>query len=308
MEVDYTITSLIDSVKRRCSVPTAQSLFQNTDFAKLLSEEMQSIIVPIIMSEQEDYFIHYKDMTIDGTTKEFRIPDRAIGGKLKDVGFYNSAGDTLNLRPRLSIDDYGNSRGNFVSELTGYYLRDNKIVFKPAPNNTGETLRVYYYRRPSNLVQLSESGKITAIDTDTKIVTIDTVQSSWTTANTFDFTRGRGMFQSLGDDLAITAMPDSSSLTFTETLPTDLAVGDYVALAGKSPIAQIPYEAHHLLAQLGAIKVNEALGDMQGMQMAQSKYDVLVNAMIRSINNRVDGSPRKVTNRNGIFTAHGKYF
>ena len=308
MEVDYTITTLIASVKRRCSVPTAQSLFQNTDFASLLSEEMQSIIVPIIMSEQEDYFIHYKDMTIDGTTKEFRIPDRAIGGKLKDVGFYNSSGDTLNLRPRLSIDDYGNRRGNFVSDLTGYYLRDNKIVFKPAPNNTAESLRVYYYRRPSNLVQLSETGKITAIDTDTKIVTIDTVQSSWTTSKTFDLIRGRGMFQSLGDDLAITAMPDSSSLTFTETLPTDLAVGDYVALAGKSPIAQIPYEAHHLLAQLGAIKINEALGDMQGMQMAQSKYDVLVNAMIRSINNRVDGSPRKVLNRNGIFTSHGVFF
>jgi hypothetical protein len=58
----------------------------------------------------------------DGTIKEFRIPDRAIGGKLKDVGFYNSAGDTLNLRPRLSINDYGNRRGNFVSSLTGYYL------------------------------------------------------------------------------------------------------------------------------------------------------------------------------------------
>tara|TARA_R100000781_G_scaffold6971_3_gene6878 strand:- start:402 stop:1325 length:924 start_codon:yes stop_codon:yes gene_type:complete len=305
MEVDYTITSLIASVKRRCSVPTAQSLFQNTDFASLLSEEMQSIIVPLIMSEQEGYFIHSKDMTIDGSTKEFRIPDRAIGGKLKDVGFYNSNSDTLNLRPRLSLEDYGNRRGNFLHDLTGYWLKDNKIVFNPAPTDTGDTVRVYYYRRPSNLVQLSETGKITAIDTDTKVVTIDTVQSSWTTANTFDFIRGRGMFQSLGDDLAITAMPDSSSLTFTDTLPTDLAVGDYVALSGKSPIAQIPYEAHHLLAQLGAIKVNEALGDMQGLQMAQSKYDVLVNAMLRSINNRVDGSPRKVVNRNGIFTSAG---
>ena len=219
MEVDYTITTLIASVKRRCSVPTAQSLFQNTDFASLLSEEMQSIIVPIIMSEQEDYFIHYKDMTIDGTTKEFRIPDRAIGGKLKDVGFYNSSGDTLNLRPRLSIDDYGNRRGNFVSSLTGYYLRDNKIVFKPAPNNTAESLRVYYYRRPSNLVQLSETGKITNIDGQT--VTIDTVQSTWETGTkTFDLIRGRGMFQSLGDDLAA-ELPSSSSLTFTATLPTD---------------------------------------------------------------------------------------
>jgi hypothetical protein len=305
MEVDYTITTLIASVKRRCSVPTAQSLFQNTDFASLLSEEMQSIIVPIIMSEQEDYFIHYKDLTIDGTTKEFRIPDRAIGGKLKDVGFYNASGDTLNLRPRLSIDDYGNRRGNFVSDLTGYYLRDNKIVFKPAPTNTGDSLRVYYYRRPSNLVQLSETGKITNIDGQT--VTIDTVQSTWGSSNTFDLIRGRGMFQSLGDELAAT-LPSSSSLTFTETLPTDLAVGDYVALAGKSPIAQIPYESHHLLAQLGAIKINEALGDMQGMQMAQSKYDILANAMIRTINNRVDGSPRKVLNRNGIFSTNGAFF
>jgi hypothetical protein len=231
MEVDYTITSLIASVKRRCSVPTAQSLFQNTDFASLLSEEMQSIVVPIIMSEQENYFVHFKDEAIDGTTKEFRIPDRAIGGKLKDVAFYNSTSDALNIRPRLGLDDYGNAKGNFVGDLTGYFLRDNKIVFKPAPTNSNDSLRIYYYRRPSNLVQLSESGKITDINTGTKTVTFDTVQSSWGTSKTFDLIRGRGMFQSLGDDLAITAMPDSSSITFTETLPTDLAVGDYVALA-----------------------------------------------------------------------------
>jgi hypothetical protein len=308
MEVDYTISTLIDSVKRRCSVPTAQSLFENTDFASLLSEEMQSVIVPLIMSEQEDYFVHYKDYSIDGSTTEFRIPDRAIGGKLKNVGFYNSSADSLDLRPRLSIEDYGNRSGNFVHDLTGYYLRDNKIVFKPAPTNVGDSLRVYYYRRPSNLVPISESGKITTIDTGTKQVTINTLQTSWGTSNTFDFIRGRGMFQSLGDDLTISAIESNSTLTFTDALPSDLAVGDYVSLAGKSPIAQIPYEAHHLLSQLGAIKINEALGDMQGMQMAQSKYDVLVNAMLRSINNRVDGSPRKVTNRNGIFTSAGAFF
>ena len=122
MEVDYTITSLIDSVKRRCSVPTAQSLFQNTDFASLLSEEMQSIIVPLIMSEQEDYFVHSTDLDIDGSTKEFAIPDRAVGGKLKDVGFYNSSADSLDLRPRLALEDYGNRRGNFLHDLTGYWL------------------------------------------------------------------------------------------------------------------------------------------------------------------------------------------
>jgi hypothetical protein len=259
------------------------------------------------MSEQEEYFVHFKDETIDGTVKEFRIPDRAVGGKLKDVAFYNPSSDSLNIRPRLSLDDYGNSKGNFVGELSGYFLRDNKIVFKPAPTNSSDSLRIYYYRRPSNLVQLSETGKITAINTGTKTITFDTVQSTWGASNTFDLIRGRGMFQSLGDDLAIDSMPDTSSIIFTATLPTDLAVGDYVSLAGKSPIAQVPYEAHHLLAQLGAIKVNEALGDLQGMQMAQSKYEMMVNAFIRSINNRVDGSPKTIVNRNGIFSSSGVF-
>ena len=71
MDVDYTITSLISSVKRRCSAPTAQQLFQNTDFASLLSEEMQSMVVPVIMAEHQDYFVHTKDYTIDGSTKGY---------------------------------------------------------------------------------------------------------------------------------------------------------------------------------------------------------------------------------------------
>lgn len=306
MDVDYTITSLISSVKRRCSAPTAQQLFQNTDFASLLSEEMQSMVVPVIMAEHQDYFVHTKDYTIDGSTKEFRIPDRAIGGKLRDVGFYNSSSNTLDLRPRLSIEDLGNRRGNFVQDLGGYYLQDNMIIFDKAPSNTSDVLRVYYYRRPSNLVQLSESGKITNIDG--KIVTFNTVQTAWTTSNTFDFIRSKGMFQSLGDNLTVNDKPSDSSLTFVDDLPTDLAVGDYVALAGKSPIAQIPYESHHVLAQLGAIKVNEALGDLQGMQMADAKYKQLLDNMIKTINTRVDGSPKKVTNRNGIFKTRGVYF
>ena len=89
MAIDYTTTALVSSIKRRASVPTSQSLFETTDFNAILTDEMQSIIVPIILAEQQDFFVHSQDIAMDGVVKSFDIPSRSIGMKLKDVGFYN---------------------------------------------------------------------------------------------------------------------------------------------------------------------------------------------------------------------------
>ena len=92
------------------------------------------------------------------------------------------------------------------------------------------------------------------------------------------------------------------------TLPDGIAVGDYVSESGKSPIPQIPYEGHHLLAQLVAIKVLEALGDAKGMQLAMSKYDSMLKNFIKLITERVDSSPKKIISRGSIFKSRSRYF
>ena len=300
MAIDYTTTALISSVKRRASVPTSQSLFEATDFNAILTDEMQSIIVPLIMAEQQDFFVHAKDLAISGTATDFDIPTRSIGMKVKDVGFYNSSSNNFDSRPRLTINDFGDPQGDMVKSLGGFYLQGNTIKFSVAPTNTGDTLRVYYYRRPNNLVAENKAAKITSIDTDNKILTFGSRPTAWTTSTTFDLIKGTPGFHSLSDDATISAI-DTLTLTFSDELPTGLAVGDWVGESGESAVAQVPYSAHPLLAQLGSIKVLEALGDLKGMQMAQEKYQMLVQNFIRTISKRVDNSPKKIVNRNGIF-------
>jgi len=301
MAIDYTTTALIASVKRRASVPTSQSLFESTDFNSILTDEMQSIIVPLIMAEQQDFFIHSKDLAIDGSTREFDIPTRAVGMKVKDVGFYRTSSNNFDSRPRLNISDFGDPQGDMVKSLGGFYLQGNKIVFSDAPTNTGDKLRVYYYRRPNNLIAENKAAKIASIDTGTKTLTFGSRPTAWTTSTTFDLIKGTPGFHSLADDATVSAI-DTLTLTFTDDLPTGLAVGDWVGESGESPVAQIPYSAQPLLSQLGSVKILEALGDLKGMQMAQEKYQMLVQNFVRTISKRVDNSPKKIINRNGIFS------
>jgi len=306
MSIDFTTTALIESVKRRIAIPTSQALYSNLDFCKLATDEMQSVLVPLMLSEQEDYFLHSDDQTINGTSTEYDIPERAIGRKVRDVGFYSSSSDEYTQRPRLSVEDYGDRLGNFVSTLGGYFFKGDRITFKPAPTNTTDKLRVYYYRRPNNLVRESDAGKITNINTATKVVTLNNAKSDWGTTTSFDLVKGKGGFRSLSDSFTVSGV-SGFDLTFS-SLPDGIEVGDWVAPEGLSPVAQIPYEGHHLLAQLTAIKVLEGLGDAKGMGMAQEKYEFLLKNFLKTLSDRVDGSPRKVNNRGGILRSRNRIF
>ena len=306
MAIDYTTTALIESVKRRIAIPTSQALYTNLDFCKLATDELQSVLVPMMIAEQEDYFLHSDDQSIDGTTTSFNLPDRAIGRKIRDAGFYSSSGNEYVQRPRLEVEDYGDRTGNLVSTLGGYFFQGDQIIFDPAPTNVSNQLRIYFYRRPNNLVRETDCGKITNINAGTKVVTLNNASTSWDTGTKFDAIKGSGGFRSLQDSFTVSLIA-GYDLTLS-SLPTGLAVGDWICPEGQSPIAQIPYEGHHLLAQLTAIKVLEGLGDAKGMGMAQEKYEFLLKNFIKTLTDRVDGSPRKVVNRSGIFRSNRRVF
>ena len=83
-------------------------------------------------------------------------------------------------------------------------------------------------------------------------------------------------------------------------LPDDLAVGDWVAETGFSPIPQIPFEAHKLLEQRVVIKILEGLKDQTGMKMAEDGYEAMVEKFTQLVTPRVDGAPQKLVSRRGL--------
>lgn len=298
MSVDYSSDALIANVKRRAMTPTSQGLYENTDFCALLTDEMQSYIVPLIIGVKEDYFLNYKDYAIDGETKSFEIPDRAIGETLEGVEFFNSGSNTHGNPSRQDMLGLG-SPLNFV-DCGGYFIRDNHVVFNEAPTNTQDVLRMHFPRRPSNIVPTNQAGRVTGIDTVTKTVSLSYAPTTWTTSTLFDFIRGKGGFTTLGDDKSVTAI-NGFDLTFTDDLPAGLAIGDWVSENGESPVAQIPYEAHHLLCQAVAIKLQEGMSDANMIKFAEEKLKKLETAFLKVIKSRVATQPKKIVNRKGIF-------
>jgi hypothetical protein len=80
-------------------------------------------------------------------------------------------------------------------------------------------------------------------------------------------------------------------------IPKDLEVGDFMPLAGETPIPNVPTELHMVLAQRVAQRVLEALGDSEGLNNATAKVAEMEMKLTSMMDNRVEGAPRKIVNR-----------
>jgi hypothetical protein len=84
----------------------------------------------------------------------------------------------------------------------------------------------------------------------------------------------------------------------TSDLPSRLAVGDWISLAGETPIPQIPDELRPVLAQATAVGVNEAM-NLPGLDSARKTLDEMLKAVSLLLTPRVTGAQKKVVQRNG---------
>ena len=129
----------------------------------------------------------------------------------------------------------------------------------------------------------------------------------------FDFVQGKSPSKIIGFDRAVASV-DSTAKTLTfntsELTTVDLfsitpqqlnfEAGDYLMTAEESIVAQLPTELQPILAQRTAIKMLEALGDVEGMKMAQNELERMEYNAMTLIDNRVEGAPQKITNRHSI--------
>lgn len=298
--IDYTTTGLIANAQRRAQMPNSQSLFQNADFLALMTDEMHSFVVPMIKAKNDEYFVVNIDVPLVANTSTYTIPTRAIGGSLRDVVLVDANGNESDL-PRLQPEFI---KGDAISNnrLSGIYFRNDSIVFFPAITTpqAGLSLRWKIERMPNDLVAVDQAARITAINTSLNQITITNTPSSWGVTTTFDIVLPVPLFTSIVDDQAITNI--GANVITVAALPTGIAVGQWIAESRTSPFVQLPYEAHKLVAQLGAVKLLEAIEDAAGVTAAEKKADKMMKAFSSAITPRMKSASKKTVNRSGIFT------
>jgi hypothetical protein len=287
----YTSDVLIASIKRLGSIPTTQNLIKQADFLALINEQLQSKLVPMLMKVREEYFGADFDYTIVAGQSTYRIPQRAIGGKLRDVQYVTSS--YASSLPRIDESEITSS-----SSLRGFAIAGNSVLLSPTPQSSTDKLRLKHYRRPNTVTDVSSAGQIQSINLSTNQVTCLTVPTTFATGVLCDMVKAQAGFECLQIDSAITNI-SGSTITFA-SLPTDIAVGDFITIATESPLPQIPQELHPVLAQMVVVKCLEALSDSEGLQNAKANLNESMKEVMDLIAPRVDGAQKKIKSNNSI--------
>ena len=302
MSNHLTSTTLIQRIKLRGMIPTSQNTFTNQGFLDLANDEMQLGVIPSILKYHEEFFLTQSETSLVGDQSSYLIPERAIGSKLRDVFFKDEQGNKFEMT-RVTPEDQAYYEYNSGSRYNKFYFRDGKIQLIPDVESTVTgSLLFEYYKHPGMLVLESKVGVVTVINTVTGEVTVSSLPSEFTTSTPLDFIQKNSPHQTLGLDKTPTAVTTGTKIiTFsTSDLPSTLAVGDHIALAGESFIPQIPDELHSLLSQRVVCRCLEALGTTQDLQNANAKLAEMEDKMSTLIDNRCEGAPQKINNRHSI--------
>lgn len=289
MPSEYLASAQISAIRDLGMLPAGGETETDAILLAHMNRESRGYLTKLLMSVREGYQVASVDLPIVAGQLAYRIPSRAVGAKLKLVQFVDDDDAVATVNPM----PFENGEANgLLGGGGGYYLQGNSIVLASS-SSAGSTLRLTYFRRMNKIVASTAAAEISLINTATKAVTLTSPPATFTSSATYDFVQGLPHFDTLGADLAATIA--GSVLTFAAALPDGLAVGDYVALAGQTPIPQAPLELHDVLAMRATFVYLFSLGNPKA-QAAEKMLEQAKADALELISPRVEGSPAVIKN------------
>lgn len=286
----YTTTEFLNSVRQRGSIPTTtntNNVNSTSNLLALATEELHIGLLPLIMSVRAEFYVATKTYAITQDLAEYAVPPRASGMILRDVQIV--AGTEIKSLTEIQSED---ARSTATGIPESYYFEHQNVVLYPTPSATVNTLKLKYYVRPGRLAATSDCAQITAINTGTNTVTVSTAPSTWIVTTSLDMVAQKTPHQFRAMESAVTAIA-GSDFTFA-SLPTGLAIGDWLAPAEYSPIPQVPFEFQPVLAQMTTVKALEAIGDGEGLARALKDLDKIQKNALQLVTPRNHGEPKRV--------------
>lgn len=230
---------LVTAVRTTAFLPTTDPLFTSAKILLEATDVLHTVCQRTVVAARSvgaGYWLKRKTFTTDGATKRYRIPYRAVGGTLASV----SIGTTPN-----------------EARAPAYTIVGDVVVFDVAPSS-GQSLHFDYHLRPSTLYASQTAGRVTAVNTTARTVTVNSVPNDQTgtpaavTSSTLiDIVKPNGWHEVV----VVGATQTLASTTFTFAAGTDLSdveVGDYVRAAEQTDWPCLPDDFHRTLADATA--------------------------------------------------------
>jgi len=167
-----TSNDIIEAVKRKIAFPVSQNTFSEEDILRFANEEMFISQVPSVLQYHEEYFVYRVQTPLVSNISRYSIPDRAIGMRLRDLMWADSAGNFFEMT-RISADDKAFFQRNIGANqaIHKFYIENNDVVLTPSVigDPTG-FLNFFIFMRPNQLVKNERARTIQSFTQDITVV------------------------------------------------------------------------------------------------------------------------------------------
>jgi len=294
----YLTEDLVEQIKENTSTEFAQGRFSQSTVIDICNQETVKRIKPIVSGLASEFFVVTQNITIAEDTKRIRIPKRAASRGIRECYLllnevrYPLAQITREESVQVEQDD-----SNIPKR---FYFEADSIVFE-CPTNQEMTLVLVLEISPGKLVLSTEVTTVSSVDFDTGVVSFAGTPTGYGVAVPYDFVQQLGYGNAV---LGVGITPISvSGTTYTfdpDELPQTLQVGDYVCLAGNTPIPNMPDEAVTALIHAVSLRIFRLRGDFGAVA---AEKDELTNAIIyveRALSDRAEGNRTTVKPMNSL--------
>jgi hypothetical protein len=305
----YLAEDLIQVVRDR--VVTGQAATEGTqdaDILRIINDEALGRVCNAVMHVREEYYVNTIRQSITAGMVRYRIPHRAMQGKIRDIFYLDSDNNRYKLLPVPREFRAGNFKiTSSESVPSGYYFEGNHIVLHPdSSTSISGTLEISYYFRPGELVLSTEARTVASINSGV-IVLNDDVPAGWTTGETYDIHSPHSGAEIKAWDLTASAV-SGSQITFSSTSMDGsvfgtlaVEVGDWVCLAEEAALPGLPREWHPVLAQAATVAILETI-DPERFQIAVQGLERSIERMYEALHNRDESYSEAVYVTGSAFT------
>lgn len=289
---DFDNAELLQDIRDRGSLPSADLRFTDTKLLAAATLELRDVVTALVIESQSDRMVYLSDMTVTAGLAEYRLPTRAVAGRWQSVGWKGDGDSAWTRLRQLHPEDYYLQSDTAQGPPAAFFVRDYMLHLVPMPNRTG-TLRLPYYMRPNALVLPAAVGVVDSADATALTVVIagDSVPAGFGDSGVFDVVRSTPGFETLVTSQA--ADISGQVMTFAVGGLESVQPGDYVCLAGQSPVAQCPVEVRALLATRAARRALKSVNEGSQAAMLDSDVAELTATAQALLSPRVDSEPKE---------------
>lgn len=288
----WTTSDFLTDVRRKGRIPSSDPTYTATALLREADDAISEWFTEPVFGVAENYWLKTVNFNITADDSTYRLPSRAVGDTIVLAEYVDAAGTTRELN-HYHINERHLLAENGGSTPEGIVIEGNEIVSIPTPNATEGTLRLKYAQRRGKFTPVADAMQITAIAGN---VLSGNAPSSWTTSSTVDLIEENPGFDTFDVDRALSAVSSGVSVTLSVAPPSDLAVGDWVALSWYTPVIQLPLELHSPLSWAVASAVREQIGDTAAAERFAQRAAAGVERAKNVMAPRVKGISKKIHN------------